>query len=361
MSMKYSRPAHRALLASAALMILLVPWSLAYASKSIHEQRPAAANGMVEIVCLAGSVQLSGWDRPEVEVTGKIDDNVESVDVTTSGDRTSINVAMRAGMSWRKGEVRLEIHVPAASSVTATLVSADLEIADIQGDVKLQTVSGSISGKVGGDVRANTVSGSVRLTAPDARMIDIRTIAGDIALTGGGGEVEITTVSGNAKALLGALARGRFRSVAGKISAEFALAPAGRFDAESVSGDVRLDFAAEPGAEFDVQSISGKIDACFGPTPIQPRYGPGSRLAFKNGDGRGRVRVETKSGDVDLCGKGLRGKKAAELPMAPGSIAQRPMAPAPMARMPLATSQPAMAPVSTAQAPARCWSKFYVL
>jgi hypothetical protein len=70
-----------------------------------------------------------------------------------------------------------------------------------------------------------------------------------------------------------------------------------------VSGDVSLKFAAAPDAEYDVQSVSGDIRNCFGPKPTESRFGPGSRLEFKNGEGRARVRVNTKSGDVRLCAK----------------------------------------------------------
>jgi hypothetical protein len=83
------------------------------------------------------------------------------------------------------------------------------------------------------------------------------------------------------------------------------LAPDGQIESESVSGDVSLKFAAAPAAEFDVQSFSGDIRNCFGPKPMQSRYGPGSRLEFKNGEGHAHVRVDTKSGDVRLCVKGM--------------------------------------------------------
>jgi hypothetical protein len=72
-----------------------------------------------------------------------------------------------------------------------------------------------------------------------------------------------------------------------------------------VSGDVSLKFAAMPAAEFDVQTFSGGIKNCFGPKPTESRYGPGSRLQFMNGEGHAHVRINTKSGDTQLCVKGM--------------------------------------------------------
>jgi hypothetical protein len=289
-----------------ALTALVVPWSLVHAGRSIHERRAADPQGEIEIVNVAGTVEVQGWDRSEVEVGGTAGDNVDRVDVTSTGNRTSIHVISRAAHTWGSdAEAHLVVHVPAKSALSASLVSADFKVTGVLGDLNVQSVSGNLRGDVGGNVRATTVSGGVRLTARAAKAVEVKTISGDIQVTGGGGEVEITTVSGSAMIELGEVTRGRFKSVSGDMKAELALAPDGQLESESVSGNVTLQFAAAPAAEFDVQSFSGDISNCFGPKPMQSRYGPGSRLEFKNGDGRARVRLNTKSGDVRLCVKGM--------------------------------------------------------
>jgi hypothetical protein len=68
-----------------------------------------------------------------------------------------------------------------------------------------------------------------------------------------------------------------------------------------VSGTIAFGFASTPAAQVDVQTFSGSIDSCFGPKPSEAQYGPGSKLAFKSGDGQGSLRIATKSGDVKLC------------------------------------------------------------
>jgi hypothetical protein len=284
--------------------VALAPWMPAHADRSIDERHAADPRGLVEIVDVAGSVDVSGWDRAEVAVTGTVDDRVERVDVTSAGDRTSVHVVMRSGISGQGGEARLVVHVPAASAVAARLVSADLKIEGIRGDATLSTVSGDLEGDVQGELKASTVSGSLRLTAREAQHIEVKSISGDVHLTGGGGEIEVTTVSGNAKTDLASVSQGRFKTVSGNLVADLALAPAARLDGESVSGDVTLNFATSPEADFDVQSFSGDIHNCFGPKPVKAEYGPGSRLAFTQGTGHARVHVDTKSGEVRLCIKG---------------------------------------------------------
>jgi hypothetical protein len=70
-----------------------------------------------------------------------------------------------------------------------------------------------------------------------------------------------------------------------------------------------LRLGGTPAADFDVQSVSGNISNCFGPKPKEAQYGPGSRLAFKSGEGNAHVQIETKSGNVSLCTKDSQGKK----------------------------------------------------
>jgi len=294
-------------IAACALTALVAPWSLAQAAASIDEHRPASSQGSVEILNVAGSIDIQGWNKSEVAVTGTVGKSVEHVDVTGEGDRTTVRVVLKpqhfVGFG-SDGEAHLLVQVPVNSSISASLVSSDLKVAAVRGDLKLQTVSGNVSGEGGGDVHANSVSGNVTFTAAAAKAIEVKAVSGDVVLTGGDADTEVTTVSGNAKITLGTPSRARFRSVSGDLSANFAIGSDTQIDGESVSGDIKLEFPKMPAADFDIQTFSGEIKNCFGPKPAEPRHGPGSRLTFKSGDSRARVIISTKSGDVSMCAKG---------------------------------------------------------
>jgi Putative adhesin len=286
------------------LSALTFPW-LAHAATPVDEHRAATPQGAVEIDNVAGMIDVQGWDKSEVTVTGTIGKDVERVEVTGEGNRTSIRVILPEGHHWgmRDGEAHLVIHVPANSSITAALVSSDLKVSAVHGALELRTVSGNISGEGGGDVRANAVSGDIHLTALAAKMIEVKSISGNIVLTGGNAEVEATTVSGDVHVTLGTVSRARFKTVSGELSAALSAGVNAQIEGESVSGDVKLDFASAPAADFDIQTISGDIDNCFGPKPTESRRGAGARLSFKTGDSSARVRVSSHSGDVRLCAK----------------------------------------------------------
>jgi DUF4097 and DUF4098 domain-containing protein YvlB len=291
-------------LIAAALGLSMAPWSVAHAEKDFKQTVSAAAQGSVEIIDIAGSVDIEGWDRPEIEITGTPGDLSERVRLSSSGDQTTIHV-MPYSMHGSSGEdIHLVVHVPAKSAVSTSLVSAGLQVKGLEGDTNLRTINGSIGGEVNGNLRANTVTGTVHVSALAAQRIEIKTVSGNVQLTGGSGEAEVSTVSGKVQVDLGSLARGRFKSISGDITANFALAHDGEIEGESVTGKIRFGFASAPGADFDVQSFSGTIDNCFGPKPAQSEYGRGSKLIFKSGDGHGKVRIATKSGDIQLCTAG---------------------------------------------------------
>jgi hypothetical protein len=299
-----------------ALCAGLMPPSAAHAAAEFKLTSPASPQGSVEIVDLSGSVDIEGWNRPEVEVTGTPKELAGRVRLTRTGDQVAIHVMpfslhdhdedadSRENSDLHEdsdAELRLVIHVPAGSSVATSLVSANLSVKDLEGDTNLQTISGTVKGEVNGNLRVNTVTGAVHISARTAQRIEIRTISGSVDLTGGSGEAEVSTVSGKVRADLGTLTRGRFKSMSGDVMANYAVAQNARIEGESMSGNIRFGFSSMPDADFDVRSFSGTIDNCFGPKPAQAQYGPGSTLMFKGGEGRGSVRVVTKSGDIKLC------------------------------------------------------------
>jgi hypothetical protein len=288
-----------------ACALTVLTFQLAHAATSVDEHRPAGAQGSVEIENVAGLIDVQGWDKSEVAVTGSIGRDVERVDVTGDGNRTTVRVVLPNGRNsgMHDGEAHLVVHVPVNSSITASLVSSDVKVSAVHGGLDLRTVSGNISGEGGGDVHANSVSGDIHFRATGARVIEIRAISGDVELTGGNVDIEATTVSGNMRLNLGSVSRARFKTVSGDFAAALSAAADAQIEAESVSGDIKLDFAGAPAADYDIQTFSGEIDNCFGPKPVESRHGPGARLSFKTGDGSARVRIASHSGEVRMCTK----------------------------------------------------------
>jgi len=270
--------------------------------RSVDLHKPADPEGQVEIVDVSGHIEVVGWDQAEIAVTGTIGERVERVDLNTNGDHATVRVVLPSlSFSGGSGAANLVVHVPRKSLVRSSLVSAALETRDLVGEQRLRTVSGDIKAHLvrGGSV--NSVSGDLHLVADGTEGLEIETISGDVHVDGSISALRVQSVSGELKIQLGTFTTARIKTISGEAQFGGSLGSGGRFEAESVSGEIGIRFGATPAADFDVESHTGSIANCFGPAPQTSQYGPGSHLVFRSGDGAGRVRVSTLSGDIRLC------------------------------------------------------------
>jgi len=293
----------------ALLAALSCPLAMA-ASRDVDEHRSADPQGQVEIVDVGGRVDVVGWDKPEIEVAGTLGSDTDTVEIASAGNRTSIRVVDSDAdeQHWRirlrvRPEAVLSVHVPRGSSLSASLMSADLSVRDLQGNQELQTVSGTVTTAAARDVRIHTVSGDIHLSAgPESRLLELGTVSGDLDVDGGRGDITVNTVSGEGKLSLGAITHANFKSVSGNYHLRAALAGEGLLEGQSVSGDFTIEFTgAAPAADYELHTFSGDLTTCFGQKSMHENYGPGSRLSFRQGAGGAQVRIDTHSGDVSLC------------------------------------------------------------
>src|ERR1700722_16844265 len=76
MRSKHFAPRYRSLLIGCAIGALIIPWSAVQAGKRVHEQQAVDPHGSIDIVTVSGDIELIGWDRPEIEVSGNTADDV---------------------------------------------------------------------------------------------------------------------------------------------------------------------------------------------------------------------------------------------------------------------------------------------
>ncbi len=291
----------------ASVIAALLALTAAAASQAADFQRKVAAEpkGSVQISNVAGRVSVSGWDRPEVEVTGNLGSGVDRVDVSSSGGRTVIRVVLPRRNNHSDGSADLDVRIPNQSDLDVSVVSADLDTTGLLGPQRLKSVSGDIRAQVAGvDFEGKTVSGDMRLTG-NGKAADLRisTVSGDIVVERSAGEVEATTVSGDMRLELNDAHSVRMRTTSGDLSFRGSFAKGASLDAETISSDLTVR-ARGGGFEYEAVSFSGDIGNGFGVRAERTsRHGPGSRLSGTEGNADARVRVKTMSGDVELCNR----------------------------------------------------------
>jgi DUF4097 and DUF4098 domain-containing protein YvlB len=290
-------------LAGALLMLLAGTAASASNDRIFDRQLPASPRGVVEIANVSGNIEVSGWDRSEVNVHAVLEGDVERVEVSSEGGHTSIKV-LQPHASGHGGEARLQVKIPKDSELDVSAVSADVTTSGVLGVQRLSTVSGNAAAEVtGADVELKTVSGNVQLKGHgQPARLRVSTVSGDLHLEHGGGDVEASTVNGELIASLDGAHSVRARSTSGELRFEGTLAHGATLEATSVSGNLNVRAGADGGYAYEVSSFSGDISDCFNAAPERTsKYGPGTRLEGSRGEGMGHVRLKTMSGNVRLC------------------------------------------------------------
>lgn len=287
----------------AALPLVLLP-AVALAA-SVDRKVDAEPNGEVVITNVSGKVDVRGWDRNEVRVTGDLDDGVERLDVSSSGGRTIVKVVVPRGGS-RRSDADLSVQVPHNSSVEVSAVSAEVTSRGVLGTQRLKTVSGGITADIAGtDSEVRTVSGDLTVRG-SGKPINLRvsSVSGSIDLSNSAGKLDVVTVSGDARVQMGETSEVRGRTTSGDLDLRATLTRDARVELEAVSGDLTIRLPDTTGLSTDIESFSGDIEGCLAEKVERvSKYGPGVRLTLRTVEAGAHVRAKTLSGDVEICNR----------------------------------------------------------
>jgi len=283
------------------------------ADSSFEKRMAADPRGVVEVSNIAGTIEVSAWDNPEVEIRAELGGGVDHIDTTSYPGRTSIKVVV-PNHTFHSASADLHIHVPRQSELDISGVSADVTTADVEGSLQLKTVSGNVKADVfDKNTEIKTFSGDVVLrghTKEPGAMLHVTSISGNIRVDRAAGDVDATSVSGDITVRLDSTHPTRVvrvRTTSGDLGFEGRVLKGGYVDAETVSGDLTVRVVPEGGLAYEVNTFSGDITNCMGAESERvSKYGPGHRLTGSKGQSGSdgvRVRLKTMSGDVELCDK----------------------------------------------------------
>jgi DUF4097 and DUF4098 domain-containing protein YvlB len=204
-----------------------------------------------------------------------------------AGRRASIYLAVgRMSVSNVDGDLTIDGHsVPVTATGTRGKLSIDVgsgpvAVSGARGDLSVDTGSGvvEVSRFEGTELSVDTGSGEVTATEVRAEVISIDTGSGDIRLTGAGApRLSLETGSGN---------------VTADVRADLAT-----LTVETGSGNIAVSAPPGLGAEVEIETSSGDIETDF---PLQVTRHSRDHLVGRIGNGRGRIAIETGSGDVRL-------------------------------------------------------------
>ncbi len=200
--------------AATILALLIAVPARAEVTQDFHRTVPLSADGRVSLSNINGDVEITGWNRNEVQIdavkTARDQQRLDEarIEVNTTSNSVEITTRYPEGRTNNNpASVRYTLHVPqnarldkidlvnggltvqkVTGEVNANLVNGKLRASDLAGTADLATVNGSIEADYNSlnnvrEIRLKSVNGSVDLRLPQSPNADVSasTVNGSIS------------------------------------------------------------------------------------------------------------------------------------------------------------------------------------
>jgi hypothetical protein len=198
------------------------------------------------------------------------------------------------------------IAAPAGTRLMLKSISGDIKVTGITGDISAETVSGNVElASVGRVTTAKSISGNV--SVQDTKIegsLDASSVSGDVRVRGVSARgLDLGSVSGNVAVEDTQCDRVSAHTTSGNATFRGQLAPNGRYELKSFSGEVRIELSGNTGFELDASTFSGDVRSDL---PLTIRGGDDRRgrrrsLQGTYGDGSAVLNASTFSGSVVIA------------------------------------------------------------
>lgn len=225
-----------------AFLLAVAPPCSAQVTEEFHKTVPITADGRVSLENINGDVQITGWERSEVQIDAvksardqqRLDEARIEVDVATDSVRIRTRYPEHHTNN-NPASVHYEVHVPRGARLDKiNLVNGSLDLQQVSGEVQADLVNGSLHAKdLAGRSELSTVNGSLQASFNSLNNVN------DVSL----------------------------KSVNGSITLGLPSSPNADIEANTVSGGIHTDFPLEVTGRFVGKSVNGKLGS--GGTHIQ--------------------------------------------------------------------------------------------
>ena len=285
-----------------AMVLMHTAVATAHAQRAINERRAVVPNGFIRIFTQQGQVNVAGWDKDSIHVTGTV--------VDPPGERFSIGVTRQGAKLgvWSEEEPgakpsNITIYLPKRSQVWVKTSGANITVLNVEGGLDLFSVTGHIT--VSGaprQVYAETMAGGINLHDAHTASARLKTASGTIRMNGEVSDLTAVTVSGDISSSLTTFARARLESVDGHIRYYGAIPNSSVIDLINHAGAVTMIIPAQTSANFAFNLYEADLVDDFG---IRKRWVSSKLKAKEMSFGLGdrptaRVMIRSFKGPVAL-------------------------------------------------------------
>lgn len=310
----FSKYLSTALVAISALSFSQLSWANEKVEKTLSSEN--LTNVTVEV--RIGEVQLVGWDKDEVRVTGELDDEVDEFVFKEENGQMIIETKYKTNRHSGHSDTKLTIELPKNLRVSFDGVSGDVKVSNLLKNTRVNTVSGDIDANLlKGNIELSTVSGTIKSENLDGKInlsgvsgdiedkaskgrLELRTVSGEVSSTSLAPQVFVENVSGDVELSLGKVEEIRVSTVSGEIEMALALAKNGIVKINTVSGDAEVKLQQGIEADFRLNASAGGrlVNKVTSDKAKRAKYGPNSSLNFQTGDANASISMNTVSGEL---------------------------------------------------------------
>jgi hypothetical protein len=230
--------------------MILAPsaYAVSNATEEFHKTVSLNANGRVSLENINGNVEITGWERNEVQIdavkSARDPQRLEEarIEVAGSGDAVAIRTRYPEGHTNNDpASVHYTLHVPRGAQLDKiSLVNGSFAVAQIAGEVDANLVNGSLNATaLSGRAKFSSVNGAVHVTYQTLTNVP---------------EVKISSVNGSIDLLLPASPNADVNAstVNGSLRTDFPLQVQGRFAGHHVSGTL-----GSGGTQIHLSNVNG--------------------------------------------------------------------------------------------------------
>ena len=263
-------------------------------------------NARVNIESFNGSIEITGWDQNQVEITGTKFASEESilktlkVDITNTADSITVRAVRPSDLGWNRGGagVKFVVRVPKKAQLERIQTSnGRLRVESIDGNVRLTTSNGSINAsRVNGAMDLTTSNGPIELMDVNGGMM-LRTSNGQIRVENAKGAFEASTSNGSIRARLDAPKGSSIRATSSNGSVELTLPAYDGNDVRVTTSNSAITLRLPPTVNANLRAVTShaSVSADYDVTTRSIEKG---RLEGKIGNGGALIDLSSSNGAI---------------------------------------------------------------
>jgi len=231
-------------------------------------------SGSLDISNISGDIVITGGTGDEIRVEavkrvhGRDTDEAKrqlaavTIEASERAGRVEISTSYPHQQNNISVDVDYTVQVPASTTVSVRSVSGDVRLTGVKGEARLETVSGNVTTANSGQLaKVKSVSGDVSVTeGGSGDVLSLGSVSGNVLVKRlKARTLEVQTVSGDVLLVDTACDRVLGKSVSGDMQFGGPFAKAGRYEFSTHSGDVRVAVQGSMGFEITGTSFSGEL------------------------------------------------------------------------------------------------------